>query len=59
MFIVIRTIKPSIVGSFKQMTYFMFEQTMFNIVTLSFDDNKILKVQLDMLIFVQLCGTID
>jgi len=25
---------------------------MFNIATLSFDDNKVLKVQLDMLIFV-------
>jgi len=26
------------------------EQNVFNIITLSFDDNKILKVQLDMLI---------
>jgi len=32
---------------------------MFNIVTLSFDDNNVLKVQLDMLIFVQMCRMID
>ena len=31
---------------------------MFNITTLGFDDNKILKCQLDMLIFVQVCRTI-
>ena len=31
---------------------------MFNITTLSFDDNKVLKCQLDMLIFVQVCRTI-
>jgi len=30
-----------------------------SIVLLSFYDNKILKYQLDMLIFVQVCGTID
>jgi len=26
---------------------------------LSFDDNNVLKIQLDMLIFVQVCRTID
>jgi len=31
----------------------LLEQNVFNIATLSFDDNKVLKVQLDMLIFVQ------
>jgi len=31
----------------------------FDNVSLSFDDNKVLKVQLDMLIFVQACRTID
>jgi len=31
----------------------MLEQNVFNIVTLSFDDNKVLKVQLDMLICVK------
>jgi len=31
---------------------------MFSIATLCFDDNKELKVQLDMLIFVQVCRTI-
>jgi len=30
----------------------MLEQNVFNIITLSFDENKILKVKLDMLIFV-------
>jgi len=35
------------------------EQNVFSIVTLSFDDNKVLKSQLDMLIFVQVCRTID
>jgi len=35
------------------------EQNVFNIVTLSFDDNKVLKVQVDTLIFVQVCRTID
>jgi len=35
------------------------EQNMFNIVSLSFVDNKILKVQLDMQIFVQVCRIID
>jgi len=30
----------------------LLEQNMFNITTLGFDDNKVLKVQLDMLIFV-------
>jgi len=30
----------------------------FNIATLCFDDNNVLKVQLDMLIFVQVCRTI-
>jgi len=33
------------------------EQNVFNIA-LYFDDNKVLKVQLDMLIFVQVCMTI-
>jgi hypothetical protein len=37
----------------------MLEQNVFNIVTLNFDDNKVLKVKLDMLIFVQVCKTID
>jgi len=37
----------------------MLEQNVFNIATLSFDDNKVLKVQSDMLIFVQVCKTID
>jgi len=37
----------------------MLEQNVFNITTLSFDDNKVLKFQLDMLIFVQVCRTID
>jgi len=36
----------------------MLEQNVFNIKTLSFDDNKLLKSQLDMLIFVQVCRTI-
>jgi len=31
----------------------MLEQNMFNLTTLSFDDNKILKCQLELLIFVQ------
>jgi hypothetical protein len=36
------------------------EQNKFNnIATLSFDDNNVLKVQLNMLIFVQVCRTID
>jgi len=35
------------------------EQNVFKIAILSFDDNKVLKVQLDMLIFVQVCNTID
>jgi len=30
----------------------LLEQNVFNITTLSFDDNKVLKSQLDMLIFV-------
>lgn len=33
----------------------LLQQNMFNIVTLSFDNNKVLKVQLDMIIFVQMC----
>jgi hypothetical protein len=37
----------------------MLEQNVFNIASLSFDDNKVLKVQLNMLIFVQVCLTID
>jgi hypothetical protein len=37
----------------------LLEQNVFNIATLSIDDNKVLKVQLDMLIFVQMCKTID
>lgn len=37
----------------------LLEQNVFNIVTLSFDDNKVLKVQLDKLIFVQVCRIID
>jgi len=36
----------------------MLEQNVSNIVSLSFDDNKVLKVQLNMLIFVQVCWTI-
>jgi len=36
----------------------MLEQNVFNITTLSFDDNKILKCQLELLIFVQVCRTI-
>jgi len=36
----------------------MSEQNVFNITTLSFDDNKVLKSQLDILIFVQVCRTI-
>jgi len=35
------------------------EQNVFNITTLRFDDNKVLKSQLNMLIFVQVCRTID
>jgi len=35
------------------------EQNVFNIATLSFDDNNVLKDQLDMLIFVQVCRTIN
>jgi len=34
------------------------EQNVFNIATLNFDDNKVLKVQFDMLIFVQVCKTL-
>jgi len=37
----------------------LLEQNVFNITTLSFDDNKVLKSQLDMLIFVQVCKTIE
>ena len=37
----------------------MLEQNVFNIAALSFDDNKVLKSQLDMLIFVQVYRTID
>jgi len=37
----------------------MLEQNVLNNTTLSFDDNKILKCQLDMLIFVQVSRTID
>jgi hypothetical protein len=36
----------------------LLEQNVFNIVTLSFDDNKILKIQFDMLIVVQMYRTI-
>jgi len=32
----------------------LLKQNVFNIVTLSFDDNKKLKVQLDILVFVQM-----
>jgi len=39
--------------------YVLLEQNVFNITTLSFDDNKVLKSQLDMLIFVQVWRTID
>jgi len=39
--------------------YILLEQNVFNIATLSFNDNKVLKVQLDMLIFVQVWRTID
>ena len=35
------------------------EQNVFNNAFLSFDDNKVLKVQLDMLIFFQVCRTIN
>jgi len=36
------------------------EQNVFDNATLSFDDNKGIKIcQLDMLIFVQVCRTID
>jgi len=35
------------------------EKNVFNIATLSFDDNKVIKLILDMLIFVQVCRTID
>jgi len=35
------------------------EQNVFNNAPLSFDDNKVLKVQLDILIFVQVCMTIN
>jgi len=37
----------------------LLEQNVFNIVTLSFDDNKVLKSQMDMLIFVPVCRTIN
>ena len=37
----------------------MLEQNVFNITTFSFDDNKVLKSQLDMLIFVHVCRTIN
>jgi len=37
----------------------MLEQHVFNTTTLSFDDNKVLTSQLDMLIFVQVRRTID
>ena len=33
----------------------LLEQNVFSISTLSFDDNKVLKSQLNMLIFVQVC----
>jgi len=36
----------------------LLEQNVFNIATLSFDDNKVLKCQLVLLIFVQVCRTI-
>ena len=35
------------------------EQNVFNSTTLSFDDNKVFEIQLDMLIFVQVYMTID
>jgi len=35
------------------------EQNVFNFTTLSFDDNKVLKSQLKLLIFVQVRRTID
>jgi len=37
----------------------MLEQNEFKQCLLRFDDNKVLKVQLDMLISVQVCRTID
>jgi len=37
----------------------MLEQNVFNNDSLSFDSNKVLKVQLDMLIFFQVHKTID
>jgi len=37
----------------------LLEQNVFNITTLSFDDNKVLKMSTGMLIFVQVCRTID
>jgi len=37
----------------------MLEQNVFNTVTLSFVDKNVLKVQLDMLIFIQVYRVID
>jgi len=39
--------------------HILLEQNVFNITTLSFDDSKVLKRQLYMLTFVQVCRTID
>jgi len=36
----------------------LLEQNVFNIITLSFDDNKVFKCQLERLIFVQVCRAI-
>jgi len=46
MFVIVK--KEEIVGT-----------NVFNITTLSVDDNEVLKVQLDKLIFIQVCRTID
>ena len=37
----------------------LLEQNVFNIASLSFDGNNVLKVQLDILIFIKVCRTID
>ena len=40
------------------MAWVLSEQNVFNITTLCFDDNRVLKCQLKLVIFVQVCRTI-
>jgi len=51
----IKSIRRNMHLNFKR----MLEQNEFKQCLLRFDDNKVLKVQLDMLISVQVCRTID